>query len=148
MESITQRLKCHKEYTSTPDLTKCFFHQYHFCHQERELSHPRDGADLLPVFFFGPQKLPLIFFHNANNGQHWWTLALYELFTTCQAFSDSVNGHTILYEGKPRHWDIRYQVLDFWEENWDLNSVKLRAGATGQCRVFFLHAWCPNFSLQ
>lgn len=72
MESITQRLKCHKEYTSAPDLGKCFFH-HNYCSPptQRTTSLPREELAPLGVFLaFGrPQTLLLTFIQYFNNDQ-------------------------------------------------------------------------------
>lgn len=73
MESITQRLKCHKAYTSAPDLAKCFFHHNYSCRQERGLSFLREGGWRTGCLFLWTSK-PASYLYKiltaANTNEH------------------------------------------------------------------------------
>lgn len=83
MESITQRLKCHKEYTSAPELGKCFFHHnYSLPPTQDYFPSRRGGACPIHCLSTLPQnsRVPL-FIHSINSGQHQWALTMYQLLT-------------------------------------------------------------------
>lgn len=73
MESITQRLKCHKEDTSAPDLGKCFFH-HNYCSPPTQRTVSLPGEELAPlgvsIAFCGLRKFLLTSVQSVNNGQH------------------------------------------------------------------------------
>lgn len=79
MESITQRLKCHKEYTSAADLGKSFFHPNYFLPQHRGLVPLLGVGRRLPhlvsfLTFYRAQMLSTPCIQSMNRGQHQWAL--------------------------------------------------------------------------
>lgn len=80
MEYITQRLKCHKEYMSTPELGISFFHHnYSEPPIQRIISLPGRSLLNLLSFYTSADSIVASFIHSINNDQYQWALTMYQL---------------------------------------------------------------------